>query len=58
MPLTTRSSLPTQALNAVCRLIVLGDATPNAEIVGPIDTLILVGGPGAESGIYDPEFIA
>ena len=40
------------------RAIVLGDATPSAEIVGPIDTLILVGGPGAESGIYEPEFIA
>jgi transcriptional regulator GlxA family with amidase domain len=40
------------------RTIVLGDATPSAEIVGPIDTLILVGGPGAESGIYDPAFIA
>ncbi len=40
------------------RAIVLGDATPIAEISGPIDTLIVVGGPGAESGTYDPVFIA
>jgi transcriptional regulator GlxA family with amidase domain len=40
------------------RGIVLGEATPIAELQGPIDTLILAGGPGAESGTYDPAFIA
>ena len=40
------------------RGLVLGDATPTTEISGPIDTLIVVGGPGAESGTYDPSFIA
>jgi transcriptional regulator GlxA family with amidase domain len=43
------------------RGILLGDATPIAEFDGPdgaIDTLIVVGGPGAESGIYDPAFVA
>ena len=39
------------------RGIALGDATPMAEINGPIDTLIIVGGPGAESGTYDPAFV-
>ena len=40
------------------RAIVLGDATPIAEIDGPIDTLIIVGGPGAESGTYDAQFVS
>jgi transcriptional regulator GlxA family with amidase domain len=40
------------------RGVVLGDATPIADLHGPIDTLILIGGPGAESGSYDPNFIA
>ena len=40
------------------RGIVLADAIPIAEVHGPIDTLIVAGGPGAESGSYDPEFIA
>jgi transcriptional regulator GlxA family with amidase domain len=40
------------------RGIVLADAIPIAEVQGPIDTLIVAGGPGAESGSYDPEFIA
>jgi transcriptional regulator GlxA family with amidase domain len=40
------------------RGLVLGDATPTTEIRGPIDTLIVVGGPGAEGGIYDPTFVA
>jgi transcriptional regulator GlxA family with amidase domain len=40
------------------RGIVLADAIPIAEVHGPIDTLIVAGGPGAESGSYDPEFVA
>jgi transcriptional regulator GlxA family with amidase domain len=40
------------------RGIVLGDATPMADVRGPIDTLVIAGGPGAESGSYDPNFIA
>jgi transcriptional regulator GlxA family with amidase domain len=36
----------------------LTDATPVAEIKGPIDTLVIVGGPGAETGIYDPDFVS
>jgi transcriptional regulator GlxA family with amidase domain len=37
---------------------VLADATPIADVQGPIDTLVITGGPGAESGSYDPAFIA
>jgi transcriptional regulator GlxA family with amidase domain len=40
------------------RGVALGHATPIAEIRGAIDTLVIVGGPGAESGRYDPNFIA
>lgn len=40
------------------RGVVLADATPIAEVHGPIDTLVIAGGPGAESGSYDPNFIA
>jgi transcriptional regulator GlxA family with amidase domain len=40
------------------RGIVLGEATPIAEVVGPIDTLVIAGGEGAESGEFDPVFIA
>jgi transcriptional regulator GlxA family with amidase domain len=40
------------------RGVVLADAIPIADIDGPIDTLIVTGGPGAESGNYDPDFIA
>jgi transcriptional regulator GlxA family with amidase domain len=40
------------------RGIVLADATPIAEVSGPIDTLVIAGGPGAESGTYDANFIA
>jgi transcriptional regulator GlxA family with amidase domain len=40
------------------RGVVLADATPIAEVQGPIDTLVIAGGPGAESGSYDPNFIA
>jgi transcriptional regulator GlxA family with amidase domain len=40
------------------RGIMLGDATPIADARSPIDTLVIAGGPGAESGSYDPNFIA
>jgi transcriptional regulator GlxA family with amidase domain len=40
------------------RGVVLADATPIAEVQGPIDTLVIAGGPGAENGTYDPAFIA
>src|SRR3984893_4715407 len=40
------------------RGVVLADATPIAGVHGPIDTLVIAGGPGAESGSYDPSFIA
>jgi transcriptional regulator GlxA family with amidase domain len=40
------------------RHIALSGATPIAEISGPIDTLIIAGGPGAESGVYDHQFVS
>jgi transcriptional regulator GlxA family with amidase domain len=40
------------------RGLVLAEATPIADIHGPIDTLVLAGGPGSECGSYDPHFIA
>ena len=40
------------------RGLVLADATPIADVQGPIDTLVIAGGPGAESGSYDSSFIA
>ena len=40
------------------RGVLLADATPIAGVRGPIDTLVIAGGPGAESGSYDPNFIA
>jgi transcriptional regulator GlxA family with amidase domain len=40
------------------RGIFLGKAIPITRITSPIDTLIIAGGPGAESGIYDKDFIA
>jgi transcriptional regulator GlxA family with amidase domain len=40
------------------RGIVLGEATPIMEIESPIDTLVIAGGQGAESGSFDPVFIA
>jgi transcriptional regulator GlxA family with amidase domain len=39
------------------RGIVFAEAIPIAEVRGPIDTLVIVGGPGAESGVYDANFI-
>jgi transcriptional regulator GlxA family with amidase domain len=35
----------------------LTDATPITEINGPIDTLVVAGGPGAETGVYDSFFV-
>jgi transcriptional regulator GlxA family with amidase domain len=35
------------------RRVALTDAVPITEIDGPIDTLLVAGGPGAETGIYD-----
>ncbi|MEO8737738.1 MAG: DJ-1/PfpI family protein [Edaphobacter sp.] len=40
------------------RGLVFADATPIADIRGPIDTLVIAGGPGAENGSYDPNFVA
>jgi transcriptional regulator GlxA family with amidase domain len=40
------------------RGLVLAQATPIADLHGPIDTLVIAGGPGAESGSYDPSFVA
>jgi transcriptional regulator GlxA family with amidase domain len=40
------------------RGVVLADAIPIADVQGPIDTLVIAGGPGAENGSYDPNFIA
>src|ERR1700743_2666087 len=40
------------------RGVVLADATPIADVRGPIDTLVIAGGPGAESGNYAANFIA
>ena len=36
----------------------LAGAVPFNELSGAIDTLIVAGGPGAESGVHDPELIA
>ena len=35
----------------------IGGATPLRALTGPIDTLLVVGGPGSESGVYDPAFV-
>src|ERR1700675_3560932 len=40
------------------RGVVLADATPIPGIRGPVDTLVIAGGPGAENGSYDSNFIA
>ncbi len=40
------------------RGVVLAEATPIADVHGPIDTLVVAGGPGAENRSYDPNFIA
>jgi transcriptional regulator GlxA family with amidase domain len=38
------------------RRFALTDAAPASEIRGPIDTVV-TGGPGAETGVYDPFFV-
>lgn len=40
------------------RNFALTDALPIHEIIGAIDTLVIAGGPGAETGIYDPAFVS
>ncbi|MBB5063045.1 GlxA family transcriptional regulator [Granulicella mallensis] len=40
------------------RGVSLTDAAPIKEIKGPIDTLVIAGGPGSETGIYDEEFVS
>jgi transcriptional regulator GlxA family with amidase domain len=37
--------------------LALAGALPLSQIEGPIDTLVIAGGPGAESGSYDPEYL-
>jgi transcriptional regulator GlxA family with amidase domain len=39
------------------RGIELQNALPLSKVTGSIDTLVIAGGPGAESGTYDPDFI-
>lgn len=39
------------------RGLTLGEALPVRRVTGAIDTLVVAGGPGAESGSYDPSFI-
>ncbi len=34
------------------------NATPLSDLTGPIDTLLVAGGPGAEGGVYDETFLA
>jgi transcriptional regulator GlxA family with amidase domain len=36
----------------------LTNATPLAELTGPIDTLVIAGGPGSEAGMYDASFVS
>jgi transcriptional regulator GlxA family with amidase domain len=40
------------------RGIALSGAVPIGEIKGPIDTLVIAGGLGAETGLYDENFVA
>lgn len=39
------------------RAVRLAGAVPQSSISGPIDTLVIAGGPGAESGQYDPAYL-
>src|ERR1700747_944903 len=39
------------------RVITLAGAVPLSRASGPIDTLVIAGGAGAESGKYDPDYI-
>ena len=40
------------------RNVALTDAIPIREITGPIDTLVIAGGSGAETGSYDSDFMS
>jgi putative intracellular protease/amidase len=40
------------------RNIALAEALPIHEITGAVDLLVIAGGPGSESGGYDPEVVA
>src|ERR1700749_619650 len=42
---------------ATNRGLKFGGAVPRASISGPIDTLVIAGGPGAESGEYDQDYV-
>ena len=35
----------------------LSDAVPFTELVGPIDTLVVAGGPGANDELYDDHYL-
>jgi transcriptional regulator GlxA family with amidase domain len=39
------------------RSVHLGGAVPHSRVSGPIDTLVVVGGPGAERGEYDDMYL-
>ncbi len=43
---------------ATSRNVAFTNAVPLKELKGPIDTLVVAGGPGAESGIYDSSYLA
>lgn len=67
-PLEVFSSLPDYQVSVVAsegsatleteRGISLAGAVPQASLHGPIDTLILAGGRGAESGLYTPAYLS
>jgi hypothetical protein len=40
------------------RGLYLSGAIPIEDVSGPIDTLVIAGGPGAESGVYDQTYLA
>jgi transcriptional regulator GlxA family with amidase domain len=40
------------------RNVALTNAVPLKTLKGPIDTLVVAGGPGAESGVYDSSYLA
>src|SRR6202045_1612043 len=46
-----------RALESNCGISLIG-AIPLQEISGPIDTFVIAGGPGAESGVYDKAYLA
>ena len=67
-PLEVFASAPNYKVELACangereirtnRGVSLAGAIPVSEIKGPIDTLIIAGGPGVETGEYNPEIIA